>query len=110
MKQDLFFKGEIPALESDKEGKLRGGFCALGGDISFYSNNGCTDQRCGHTNNGCKNTCSPDSSDVNNGCTNDCGTTDNGCSHDTDKECTTPTNEQRGIGLSIFSLGTSTLF
>lgn len=126
MKQDLFFKGEIPALESDKEGKLRGGFCALGGgSVSFYSDNGCTDQRCGHVNerctnscgsgsstknNSCKNSCSPDSTDTNNGCDNSCGTTDIGCSHDKDSSCTTPANGQKGIVLSIFNLGTSTLF
>lgn len=111
MKQDLFFKGEIPALESDKEGKLRGGFCALGGgSVSFYSDNGCSDSGCGHTNNGCKNTCSPDSPDINNGCHNDCGTTDNGCSHGTDKECTTPANGQQGIGVSFLNIGSSALF
>ncbi|WP_294480668.1 hypothetical protein [uncultured Bacteroides sp.] len=126
MKQDLFFKGEIPALESDKEGKLRGGFCALGGgSVSFYSDNGCSDSGCGHTNekcsntcgsgssatnNPCTNTCAPNSSDNNIGCHNNCGTTDNGCSHGTDTQCTTPVDGQKGIGLSFFNLGSSTLF
>ncbi len=126
MDQDLFFKGEIPALESDQEGKLRGGFCALGGGIDLLSNSGCTDTGCGHINKGCtnkcgsgsgvtnqgctNNTCAPGSSDENAGCTNDCGTVDTGCSHQKDDQCTTPVNNQKVNGLSFFNLGTSALF
>lgn len=111
MKQDLFFKGEIPALESDKEGKLRGGFCELGGeDISFYSNTGCSDIGCVKTNKKCTNTCSPDSQDHNIECTNYCGTTDTGCSHGNNTKCPSTTNGQKSVGLSFFNLGSSTLF
>lgn len=124
--KENFFNGEIPALHSDKEGKLRGGFSVLGGGVDFFSNGGCYDEECGHLNKSCTNTChggsgvtnkgctnnscAPDSSDNNLGCYNDCKTIDVACSHE-NKDCTTTvSNIQQRIGISVFSIGTSALF
>lgn len=125
MDRDLFFKGEIPALETDKEGKLRGGFCAFsGGEAGFFTDtDGCSNQcgngvcenKCGNgtgvANDTCTNKCAWNNSDSNNKCTNDCPI-NSGCSTTNDCKCTpTPDSKsQQGTGFSVFSLGTSALF
>lgn len=90
---------EIPALEADKEGQLRGGFCAVGASSGDFLSNGDCNCNCSCTRDGncnCNCSCTSDGN-----CNCNCG-----CSP-TPASAVTPQPTKNSMAFMSFGFGGS---